>query len=339
MSTLSEYLGFLQLDWKDAIEILIVSYLIYRILVLWTGTRAFQILVGLVLLVAVYVVAQLLELGLITAILSQAFTYGVFALIVVFQPELRNALAQLGRSRLWSFLGRFEESEVVEEIVKATERLSRAKIGGLIAVEREVGLGEYADRGTRFEADVSADLLATIFTPYSPLHDGAVIVRGDKIIAAGAPLPLTQFPVRDKSLGMRHRAAIGLSEETDAFVVVVSEETSRVSLAAGGQLFRDLDQDRLRAHLSRGRSLTAAGSAEGARWRDLVPAGRGRGPVLPPTEPSGAGAEGAGPGGEGAVEERVAPPDVEGAVEGAAEEPGSAEEPRAGAGRGPGLAV
>jgi diadenylate cyclase len=276
MGTLSEYLGFLQLDWKDVIEILIVSYLIYRILVLWTGTRAFQILVGLVLLVGIYAVAQLLELGLITAILSQAFTYGVFALIVVFQPELRNALAQLGRSRLWNVFARFEESEVLEEIVKASERLSRAKIGALIALEREVGLGEYADRGTRFEADVSADLLTTIFTPYSPLHDGAVIIRGDKIIAAGAPLPLTQYPVRDKTLGMRHRAAIGLSEETDSYVVVISEETSQISLAAGGQLFRGLDQDRLRAHLSRGRSLETGTSREGARWRDMMLTGRGR---------------------------------------------------------------
>jgi len=277
MRTLADYLGFLQLDFKDAIEILIVAYLIYRVLVLWTGTRAFQILVGLVLLVAVYAMAQLLELGLITAILSQAFTYGVFALIVVFQPELRNALAQLGRSRLWNVFARFEESEVVEEIVKAAERLARAKIGGIIAVEREVGLGEYADKGTRFEADVSSDLLTTIFTPYSPLHDGAVLIRGDKIIAAGAPLPLTQFPVRDKSLGMRHRAAIGLSEETDAYVVVISEETSQISLAIGGQLFRGMDQDRLRAHLSRSRSMEPPPPREGGRWRDMMLVGRRRG--------------------------------------------------------------
>jgi diadenylate cyclase len=192
----------------------------------------------------------------------------------VFQPELRNALAQLGRSRLWNVFARFEESEVVEEVVKAAERLARAKIGGIIAVEREVGLGEYADKGTRFEADVSSDLLTTIFTPYSPLHDGAVLIRGDKIIAAGAPLPLTQFPVRDKSLGMRHRAAIGLSEETDAYVVVISEETSQISLAIGGQLFRGMDQDRLRAHLSRSRSMEPPPPREGRRWRDMMLRGR-----------------------------------------------------------------
>jgi len=296
MRTLADYLGFLQLDWKDAIEILIVAYLIYRVLVLWTGTRAFQILVGLVLLVAVYAVAQLLELGLITAILSQAFTYGVFALIVVFQPELRNALAQLGRSRLWNVFARFEESEVVEEIVKATERLARAKIGGIIAVEREVGLGEYADKGTRFEADVSSDLLTTIFTPYSPLHDGAVLIRGDKIIAAGAPLPLTQFPVRDKSLGMRHRAAIGLSEETDAYVVVISEETSQISLAIGGQLFRGMDQDRLRAHLSRSRSMEPPPPREGGRWRDMMLMGRRGGPFEATSGRDAGGGEGNEPG-------------------------------------------
>ena len=302
MRTLADYLGFLQLDWKDAIEILLVAYLIYRVLVLWTGTRAFQILVGLVLLVAVYAVAQLLELGLITAILSQAFTYGVFALIVVFQPELRNALAQLGRSRLWNVFARFEESEVVEEIVKAAERLARAKIGGIIAIEREVGLGEYADKGTRFEADVSSDLLTTIFTPYSPLHDGAVLIRGDKIMAAGAPLPLTQFPVRDKSLGMRHRAAIGLSEETDAYVVVISEETSQISLAVGGQLFRGMDQDHLRAHLSRSRSMEPPPPREGGRWRDMMLMGR-RGGAFTGASGRDAGGEGDQPGSEARFDE------------------------------------
>lgn len=252
MGAVLEYLRFLQLGWKDLFEIILVAYLIYRILLLWTGTRAFQILFGLVLLVAVYAVAQLLELGLISYILSQAFTYGVFALIVVFQPELRNALAQLGRSRFWRmrFFPKMEEIDVVEEIVAASERLSRAKIGGLIAIEREVGLGEYADSGTPVGAQVSVDLLTTIFTPHSPLHDGAVIIRGDQIAAAGCILPLTQFPISDKSLGTRHRAALGLSEETDAYIVVVSEETSQISLAHRGVLRRGLDPDRLRARLA-----------------------------------------------------------------------------------------
>lgn len=252
MQGVLEYIRFLQIGWKDLFEIILVAYLIYRILILWTGTRAFQILFGLVLLVAIYAVAQLLQFGLISYLLSQVFTYGAFALIVVFQPELRSALARLGRSRVWRVLTKLEERErvVADEVAKAAERLSRAKIGGIVAVEREVGLDEYAETGTGIRAQVSADLLTTIFTPYSPLHDGAVIIRGDQIIAAGCILPLTQFPVGDKSLGTRHRAAIGLSEETDAYVVVISEETSTISLARRGVLRRGMTPEQLRERLA-----------------------------------------------------------------------------------------
>lgn len=247
-----DYVDFLQIGWKDLFEILLVAYLIYRVLLLWTGTRALQILIGLVVLVGVYGLAAYLELELISYILSQAFTYGVFALIVVFQPELRSALAQLGRSRFWRILPKIgaREREVADEVARAAERLSRAKIGGLIALEREVGLGEYAETGTPVQAQVSSDLLTTIFTPYSPLHDGAVIIRGDQIVAAGCIFPLTQFPVSDKSLGTRHRAALGISEETDADVVVISEETSQISLARRGVLRRGLDPEEVRARLS-----------------------------------------------------------------------------------------
>ncbi len=271
MGGLFEWIGFLDIGWKDLFEILLVAYLIYRILLLWTGTRAFQILFGLVLLVAVYAVAQLLEFGLITYILSQVFTYGVFALIVVFQPELRNALAQLGRSRLWRILPKMEGVDVAEEIAKAAERLSRAKIGAIVAIEREVGLGEYVETGTPISAQVSADLLTTIFTPYSPLHDGAVIIRSDQIVAAGCILPLTQFPISDKSLGTRHRAAIGLSEETDAYVVVVSEETSQISLAHRGVLRRGLDVERLRARLAAEREVPGEGEERRAAEAAALP--------------------------------------------------------------------
>lgn len=262
MGTLVEWIRFLDIGLKDLFEILLVAYLIYRILVLWTGTRAFQILFGLVLLVLVYAVAQLLELGLITYILSQTFTYGVFALIVVFMPELRNALARLGRSRLWRILPKIPGVDVAEQISSAAERLCKAKIGAIIAIERDVGLGEYAETGTPINAQVSADLLATIFTPHSPLHDQAVIIRGDQIVAAGCVLPLTQFPISDRSLGTRHRAAIGLSEETDAFVVVVSEETSQISLAHRGVLRRALGPERLRERLAAERDVTGSASRE-----------------------------------------------------------------------------
>lgn len=284
MQTILDYLGFLQIGWKDLIQIVVVGYLVYRILLLWTGTRALQIFLGIVVLVAVHALAQLLDLALIAYILSQIFTYGAFALIVVFQPELRNALAQLGRSRVWRFFPKLKESDVAAEVAAAAERLSRAKIGGIIAIEREVGLGEYATEGTRIQAEVSADLLTTIFTPYSPLHDGAAIIQGDQIVAAGCILPLTQFPVADKSLGTRHRAALGLSEETDAYVVVISEETSQISLANRGQLDRDLGADALRERLSGGGAsgeeappVTSGRTEQGEARADqaAVPAGEG----------------------------------------------------------------
>ncbi len=256
MRALFDYLSFFQFGWKDVVQILLVAYIIYRLLLLWAGTRAFQILVGLVLLFTIYAVAQVLDLGLITAILNQAFTYGAFALIVVFYPELRNALARLGRSQFWGLFSKQEQSEVVGEVVTAAERLSRAKIGGIIALEREVGLGDYAEAGREIRGVVSADLLATIFTPYTPLHDGAVIISGNRIQAAGVILPLTQFPV-DKSLGTRHRAALGLSEETDAYVIVISEETSQISLADRGRLYRGLTPDALRQRLMLGRAEPA----------------------------------------------------------------------------------
>ncbi len=253
MSGLLDWFRVLQVGWPDLVEITLVGYLIYRVLILWAGTRAFQILFGLVLLVGVYALARFLQFDLIEYILSQAFTYGAFALIVVFQPELRSALARLGRSRVLNVLTRLEErgQEVADEIARAAERLSRARIGAIIAIERELALDEYIEKeGTELKADVSADLLVTIFTPRSPLHDGAVVVRGGEIIAAGVTLPLTQYPTGDKSLGTRHRAALGLSEETDAYVIVVSEETSQISLARRGVLRRGLTPEQLRARLS-----------------------------------------------------------------------------------------
>ena len=203
-------------------------------------------LLGLLLLVGIYFASRMLSFSLLQGLLEYLFEFGAIAALVVFQPELRSALAHLGQNRLWRrFFSRLEESAVAEEIAQAAEDLSRAKIGAIIAIEREVGLGEYAETGTPMQARVSAALLSTIFTPYSPLHDGAVIIRGDMIVAAGAILPLTQFPVADKSMGTRHRAALGLSEETDAVVVVVSEETSQISLAMKGHMDRGLDRESL----------------------------------------------------------------------------------------------
>jgi diadenylate cyclase len=246
-----EQIGFLAPSWQDLIEILIVAAVFYRILVLLAGTRAIQMLLGLLLLVGIYFLARILNLDLVRSLLETLFEFGAIAALVVFQPELRSALAHLGENRVWRrFFSRLEESAVAEEIADAAEELARAKVGAIIAIEREVGLGEYVETGTRLQARVSASLLNTIFTPYSPLHDGAVVIRGDTIIAAGAILPLTQFPVSDKSMGTRHRAALGLSEETDALVIVVSEETSQISLAVRGRLDRGIDRERLVAALA-----------------------------------------------------------------------------------------
>ncbi|MDT8435923.1 MAG: diadenylate cyclase CdaA [Gemmatimonadota bacterium] len=260
MQALFEYFSFLRLDWKDLAEILIVAWIVYRILLVYTGTRAFQVLVGLVLLVTVYVASGALGLRLIPYLLSQIFTYGAFALIVIFQPELRAALARLGRSRLFQLFARLERQEVLEEVVRAADRLARAKVGGIIAIEQEVNLLDHVDHGTPIDATLTAELLATIFTPYSPLHDGAVIVKGDKIAYAGSViLRLSESPAVDRALGTRHRAALGLSEETDAQVVVISEETGQISLARGGRLFRGLKPDELHRRLE-----TGSGEAEPA---------------------------------------------------------------------------
>jgi diadenylate cyclase len=245
-----ENLQFLRPGWTDLLEIAVVAFLLYRLLVVIQRTRAMQILLGLVLLALGYGVARLLDLILIRTLMENLFQYGAIAALVVFQPELRAALARLGQSRMIRAFQRLEGSRVTDELVEAVERLTRARVGAIIAIEREVGLDEYADTGSPVGATVSAEMLTTIFTPYSPLHDGAVLVSGDVIRTAGAILPLTQTTVRDRSLGTRHRAALGLSEETDAIVIVVSEETSQVSLAMGGRLERDVGADRLREILS-----------------------------------------------------------------------------------------
>ena len=237
-------------SWRDLLEILIVAAVFYRVLKFLSGTRALQILFGLIVLAVIYVAAFLLKLSMITYVLGVVFTYGAFAALVVFQPELRYALARLGQARPFGVFGSPAASVVAEEIAEAVDRLSQSATGAIIAVEREVALEEYLDSGTRLQAGLSADLVATIFSPYSPLHDGALVVRGDQIIAAGCILPLTQQVLPSKALGTRHRAALGLSEETDAIVLVVSEETSGISVARKGALEQGLTPERVRELLA-----------------------------------------------------------------------------------------
>jgi diadenylate cyclase len=240
----------LQFTWRDALEIGVVALILYRVLGLIQGTRALQMLAGIVVLVGVYAIAWLLKLSMLTYLLGLVFTYGAFALLVVFQPELRAALAHLGQAPVTRFFRRLDQGPIEEEIADAVERLARSGIGAIIAVERDDPLGDFVESGSAMQAKLTADLLTTIFTPYSPLHDGAVIVRGDGIIGAGCILPLSQSPVTDRSLGTRHRAALGLSEESDALVIVVSEESASVSIAQAGVLRQQLTSTQVRDMLA-----------------------------------------------------------------------------------------
>lgn len=245
MSILDQF-RFLSFGWRDAMEIAVVAYGIYRLLLLLHGTRAVQMLAGIVVLVLMYALAWVFKFTMITYLLGNGFTYAAIAALVIFQPELRAALARLGQSPMNRFYKRMEVSEVAEEVADAVERLSRSGIGCIIAIERETGLGDYVASGREMQAKVSADLLATIFTPYSPLHDGAVIIRGDTIVGAGCILPLSPAHLSDRTLGTRHRAALGLSEETDALVIVVSEETATISVAQEGRMLRGLSAPQVR---------------------------------------------------------------------------------------------
>jgi len=239
-----------QIALKDALQIVLVAAGIYYLLRLLTRTGAIQMLIGVLLFVVLYFVARALDLQLILYVLQNLFQYGAIAGLIIFQPELRSGLARLGRARTFRILDTLKQREVMDEVVEAVDRLSRSKIGAIIALERDAKLEDYAETGARIQARVEADLLLSIFAPYGPLHDGAVLISGDTIIGAGVILPLTQFPVSDKSLGTRHRAALGLSEETDALVLVVSEETAIISVAQRGHIERGADEARLRQLLA-----------------------------------------------------------------------------------------
>jgi diadenylate cyclase len=244
-----EQLRLLHPAWRDVVEVALVALALYRVLKMFHGTRTLQMVTGLGILLAVYAAAWLFKLEMISYLLGFVFQYGAIALLVVFAPELRAALAHLGQARFGQIFHEMGVHEVAEEIHEAVERLSRSGLGAIIALERDVSLDNYAESGSRIEAKVSADLLMTIFTPYSPLHDGAVVIRGDTIIAASCILPLSQKPIADRALGTRHRAALGLSDETDAVVIVVSEERATISIAERGRLWRDVTPTELRSVL------------------------------------------------------------------------------------------
>lgn len=225
-------------DLKIVLEIIILWYVIYMILLFVKGTRSEQLLKGLLIVGIIFIVTQQLGLEAINWILTRLFPISVIALLIIFQPELRRGLAQLGQ------LGIYQENmEVVDEVAASAIELSRKRVGALMVIERETGLKSYIETGTSIEAKVSVPLLASIFITQSPLHDGAVIIEHGKLVAAGCVLPLTQQEKGlPKSFGMRHRAAIGISEETDAVAVVVSEETGGISVTNDGKITQNLDE-------------------------------------------------------------------------------------------------
>lgn len=242
---------FANLSWhdyiKDAIDILIVTYIIYHLILLVRGTRAVQLLKGILVLVVIWAVSTWFDLYTLKWLMNQMFTFGVLAVFIIFQPELRRALEQLGRGKLFGRTSADEEefSKEIGEIIKAVNYLSRRKIGALIVFERDTGLNEYTESGIPVQSVITSQLLINIFIPNTPLHDGAVIIQGHKISAAACYLPLSENPFISKELGTRHRAAIGVSEVADAVSVVVSEETGQISLAIDGQVVRNINEESL----------------------------------------------------------------------------------------------
>jgi diadenylate cyclase len=232
-----------------ALDILLVALLIYQVLIMIRGTRAVPMLVGLTVLALIFYFARIGELTTLNWVVSRVLPYVVFALIVVFQSEIRHVLADLGRRLTFLRTGSSTEGDSYDDIVLAANLFSQHQTGALIVIEREIGLRTHIESGVPLDARLSYDLLATIFRPSAPLHDGAVIVQKDRIAAAACFLPLSMNPLLSTQLGTRHRAGIGITEETDAIAVICSEETGAISFAVGGRIERDLTVEQLRERL------------------------------------------------------------------------------------------
>ncbi|MBA4496037.1 diadenylate cyclase CdaA [Paenactinomyces guangxiensis] len=231
---------------NDVVDILIVSYVIYQLLVLLRGTRAVQLLKGVTVLIAIWLISNVFHLSTLQWLIENLSSVGVIAVIIIFQPELRRALEQLGRGGFFNRSRQVKDqiaAKVVGEVTKAVSYFAEHHIGALIVIERQTGLSDYIETGTVLEAKLSSELLKNIFLPLAPLHDGAVIVRNGQLMAAGCYLPLSENPFISKELGTRHRAGIGMSEISDAVTVIVSEETGQISLAIQGNLERGLSEE------------------------------------------------------------------------------------------------
>lgn len=266
---------FQNIRWQDVVDILVVAFIIYQVFLLIKGTRAVQILIGLAVILLAFLVARKVELLTLNWILSNFLSSIILVIIILFKTEIRRVLAQVGRSPFVRTTA--ETLETIEEVIKAVIYLSSHLIGGLIILERQTGLNDYIRTCTLLEAQVSWELLVSIFHAQSPIHDGAVIIQNTKIMAAGCYLPLTRNTKVSKSYGSRHRAALGLSDEADAAVIVVSEETGRISVAINGRFTRGLDSTTLKRVLQ---TLFAQEKGRRAYWlfgprRSASPKARG----------------------------------------------------------------
>jgi len=235
----------------DALDIALVAFIIYRIILLIKGTRAVQMLLGLAVILTVYVASQLTGLYTLQWLLDNFLTSIVLVVVVIFQSDIRRALMHVGRNPFFADVSYREETQVIEELVTASINLASKKIGALIVIERETGLKTFLEVGIEVDAKVTSDLITAIFLPRSPIHDGALVLQHGRLKKAGCFLPLSQNPDISKNLGTRHRAAIGLTEVVDAVAIVVSEETGKISAVVGGRMTRDLDSTSLRRILTR----------------------------------------------------------------------------------------
>jgi diadenylate cyclase len=246
----TSFLGRPPIGWWDLVDILVVSALIYEILKLIRGTRAVQMAVGGGFLVALFYLSRWGHLETVNWLIRNMVGYLVFAVIVLFQSDIRRALAHLGRAPFFRYFAKPESAEEsIEELVVAASMLAAQRIGAIVAIERQIGLRNYIEGGIPLDAVLTYDLIVSIFQPSSPLHDGAVIVQDDRVAAAACFLPLTVNPKLSKELGSRHRAAIGLTEENDSVAIVISEETGSISVVADGDIERGLTADALRVRL------------------------------------------------------------------------------------------
>jgi diadenylate cyclase len=242
----AEVLSILSASWRPVLEIIILWFLVYHILRFFEGTRAIQVLRGIFILIFFFLLGQVFNLGVINRLLSSLFTISVIAGLIIFHPEIRQGLARLGQHNLFVNVLKEEEWEyIVRQVGKATDNLCKSKVGALIALENKDLLNNFIENGVLIDAKVSSELIETIFTPNSLLHDGGLIIQNGKIAAAGCIFPLTNNQDLSRIYGTRHRAALGLSEETDAIIIVVSEERSDVCLVYQSKLYKDLSKEEL----------------------------------------------------------------------------------------------